>query len=82
MVAACLGLTLNLGLLRNLQCIVNFDAEIPHRAFKLGMPEQQLHRPQVLGPPINQGRLCPPHGVGSIGSRVKAHRFDPAFDGS
>ena len=33
----------DLGLLCNLKSIFNFDAEVSHRAFELGMSKEQLH---------------------------------------
>ena len=50
---------LNLGLLGDLQCIVNLDAEIPDGAFELRVPKQELYGPEILGPPINQRGFRP-----------------------
>jgi hypothetical protein len=44
---------LHLGLLGDLECIIDLDTQIPHGAFELGVPEQQLHRPKVLGSSID-----------------------------
>jgi hypothetical protein len=44
---------LHLSLLRNLQSIVDLGPEIPDGAFKLGVPEQQLNRPEISGPPVD-----------------------------
>lgn len=52
-----LRIFLNLRLLRNFQGVTHFDAEVSHRRFKLGMPEQQLNGAQVLGAPVNQSHL-------------------------
>ena len=38
----------DLRLLRDLQGVVDFDAQVADRRFKLGVAKQQLHRPQVL----------------------------------
>jgi hypothetical protein len=45
-------------LFRYRQCIVDLDAEIPDRAFDLGMPEQQLDGSEISCPPIDQGSFC------------------------
>jgi hypothetical protein len=45
-------------LFRYRQGVIDLDAEIPHRAFDLGMPEQELDSPQVACPPIDQGSFC------------------------
>ena len=34
---------------------------------QLGMPKQQLNRPQILGALVDQGRLGSPHRMRSIG---------------
>lgn len=47
----------NLRLLRHLQGIINLDTEVTHRAFQLGVPQQQLHRTQILCLPVNQRGL-------------------------
>ena len=40
------------------QGIIDLNAEIPDRAFDLGMPEQELDSPQVACPPIDLGSFC------------------------
>ena len=44
----------DLGLLRNLQGVIDLDAKIANGRFQLGMSEQQLHSAQVLGSLVNQ----------------------------
>ena len=58
------SVTLDFRLFRDLQCVVDVDAEVPDSAFPLAVPEQQLHHPQVLSPAVNQRRLCPVSGWG------------------
>ena len=53
----CPGIS-DINLFRYCQSVVDFDAEIPDRAFDLGMPEQELDSPQIARPPIDQGCLC------------------------
>lgn len=61
----------NLGLLRRLKGIVDFNAEIANRAFQLRVSEQQLQRPKVLRPPENQRSFCAAHRVGTVCRIVK-----------
>ena len=65
--SAAAGGWLNLGLFRNLQRVIDFNAEVAHRAFELGMPEQQLNCPQILRALVDQRGLCSPHRVRSVG---------------
>ena len=46
--------SLNFGLFGDFQSIVDFNTQVSNGAFKLGMPEQQLDGPQILGPTIDQ----------------------------
>jgi hypothetical protein len=48
----------DVNLFRYRQSVVDLNAEIPDRAFNLGMTEQELDGPQVARPPINQRCLC------------------------
>src|SRR6266480_7536283 len=43
---------LHLGLLGDLQRIVDLDTEIPHGAFEFRMPEQKLNGSQISGSPL------------------------------
>jgi hypothetical protein len=45
---------LHLGLLGDLQRIVNLDSEVAHRALQLGMAEQQLHHSEILCSSVDQ----------------------------
>ena len=47
----------NINLFSYCQGIVDLDAEIPDRAFDLGMPEQELDGSQIAGAPIDQSSL-------------------------
>jgi hypothetical protein len=44
-------------LLRYGKGIVDFDTEVPDRAFDLGVPRQELHRLQVTGTAVDQSSL-------------------------
>jgi hypothetical protein len=66
------GAKLHLCLLRQLQGVLHLDAKISDGALELGMPQQKLHGAQVLGPPIDQRRLGPADGMGSVSRRIKS----------
>jgi hypothetical protein len=65
---------------RDLQGIINIDAEVSHRALKLGVSEQELDSPQVAGVAVNEGGLGAPQGVRAIGCRVQPDRRHPALN--
>ena len=56
----------HLGLLRDLKRVVDLDAQVPDRAFGLGVPEQQLHSSEVLRPAVDQRRLGPSDRVRAV----------------
>ena len=47
----------NVDLLGHFQGIVDLDTEVTHRAVEIGMAEQQLYGPEILGSSVNQGCL-------------------------
>jgi hypothetical protein len=59
-------------LFSHLEGIVNLDAEVAYRAFKVRVTQEQLDSPEVLGAPVNQGRPRPPHGVRTMGARIQS----------
>lgn len=52
------SLQLDVNLLRNGDRIVYLDAEVPHCALDLAMPEQQLDGSEIACAPVNEGCLC------------------------
>jgi hypothetical protein len=40
--------SLNLGLLGDFQCVIDFDAEVAHSAFQFAVAKQQLNGPEIL----------------------------------
>lgn len=44
----------NLSLFRHLQCVIDLNPKVSNSALQLRMAEQQLNRPQVLRPAIDQ----------------------------
>lgn len=67
----------DLGLPRDIQGIVDLDAEIPHRRFQLGVPEEQLNSTQVLGSTMDERGLRPAHRVRTVISAVQSMLIDP-----
>jgi hypothetical protein len=63
---ACRGavtslLSSQLDLLGDAERIIDLDAEVPHRAFELRVPEEQLDGSQIARLLLDLSRLCPPH---------------------
>ena len=69
-----------LGLFCHLECIVDFDAEVAYRALQLRMTEEQLDSPEILGAPVDQRCLRPPHRVSTVGARVQSDVMNPSID--
>ena len=57
---SALPCTSNVDLLRYGEGIVHIDAEIPHSALYLGVPEQKLDGSQIPGAAVDQRRLRSP----------------------
>lgn len=53
----------DIDLLGNRERIVHLDAEIAHRAFDLGVAEQNLYRSQIPGAAVDQRCLGPSQRV-------------------
>lgn len=53
----CPGIS-DINLFRYCQGVIDLNAQIPDRAFDLGMPEQKLDGPEISRPPIDQGSFC------------------------
>jgi hypothetical protein len=53
----CPGIS-DINLFRYCQGVIDLDAEIPDRAFDLGMPKQELDSPEISRPSIDQGSFC------------------------
>ena len=49
------------------QGILSTDTQVPYRALRLRMVEQDLHGPQIAGPLIDEGNLGPAHAMGAVG---------------
>ena len=68
---------LDFGVLRNLQGIIDLDPKVSHGTFELGMTEQELDSPQVLGSLVDQRRLGPSHAVRAIDRRIESDVGNP-----
>ena len=68
---------LHLGLLGDLQRIVDFDAEIPNCAFEFRVPEQQLNSSEISGPPIDHRSFRTSHRMRPVCRCVQTDRIDP-----
>lgn len=73
-------IVLNLSLLCHLQGVIYLDSEITDRTFEFSMTQKQLDRPEILGAPIDQGRLRPPHGMGTVSCSIETDTTDPPID--
>jgi len=75
----CPGIS-DINLFRYCQGVIDFDAEIPDRAFDLGMPEQKLDGPQVARLPIDQGGLSASQRMRPEQPGVQSDAADPLGD--
>jgi hypothetical protein len=50
---AATGRHSQLGLFGNPQGIIHFDSEVTNGTLQLGMPQQQLHRLEIAGFPVD-----------------------------
>ena len=68
---------LHLSLLRNLERFVNFDPEVSDGAFKLRVPEQQLHGSNISGPSVDQRSSRASQRMRAISRRVQTNTLNP-----
>jgi len=43
----------DINLFRYCQCVLDLNAQIPDRAFDLGVSKQKLNGPEIASPPVN-----------------------------
>jgi hypothetical protein len=60
--------------------IIDLDAKISDGALNLGVPQQQLDRPQIACSPIDQGRFRAPERMCSEQARIQANAGRPGRD--
>src|SRR5215813_8215540 len=70
----------DVDLFRYGKCVIDFDAEVPDRAFDLGVAQQQLYGSQVSGAAVDKGRLGSSERVGTEETRVQPDAGDPVGD--
>jgi hypothetical protein len=75
----CPGIS-DINLFRYRQSVIDFNAEIPDRAFDFGMPEQKLNSSEVARPSIDQGRFGSAQGMCPEQPRVETDAADPLGD--
>ena len=74
--------SLDLGLLRDLKCVVDLDPEIPDGALQLRVTKQQLDGPDVLDPLVDQRRLRSAQRVCAVPGLVQTNTAGPALHNS
>ena len=72
----CPGIS-DINLFRYCQGVIYFDAEIPDRAFDLGMPEQKLDGPEISCSPVDQGSFRASQRMSPKQPRVQSNAADP-----
>src|ERR1700730_6422712 len=75
----CPGIS-DINLFRYCQGVIDLNAEIPDRAFDLGMPEQELDGPEIASAPIDQRSLRTPQRMRPKQPRVQSNAADPFED--
>lgn len=60
--------------------IVNFDAQISHRAFQIAVPEQELDGPKILCSSVDKRGLGTSQRVRSVGCRIQTDLTHPVTD--
>lgn len=70
----------DLNLLRDGECVVDFNTQISNSAFDLGMTEQNLDCPQITGFAINKRRLRSAQRVRAKLQRIETRQRDPVRD--
>ena len=67
---SALPLSSDVNLFRYCDSIIDLDAEISDGALNLGVTPQELNRPQITCPSIDQGGFRAPEGVRSEQARI------------
>jgi hypothetical protein len=62
----------NVGVLGDLERIIDLDSKVANRTLELCVTEQELHSTKVLGLSIDQGRLCAAQRVGAVFMMIEA----------
>ena len=67
----------DINLFRYCQSIIYFDAEIPDRAFDLGMAKQKLDCPEIASASVDQSSLGSSERMSSEKPRVQSNAANP-----
>ena len=59
------------------QGVIDLDAEVPDRAFDLGVPEQELDSPKIARPSIDQGSFSASQRMRPKQPRVQSNAAYP-----
>ena len=70
---------LHLGLLRDLERVVDLGSEVTDGACELGVAEQELDGSEVLGATMDQRRLGSAHRVRPVRRGIETNLLDPAM---
>jgi len=62
--------------------MVDLDPQIPDRAFKFGMAEEELNRTEILGPSVDQRRFRTSQRMRAVARRVQSNRGNPRSNDS
>ena len=71
---------LHLSLFGDLQRVVDLDSEVSDGALEFGVTEQELNRPEIPGPPVDQRRLGASHRMSAVGRLIKPNRARPGMN--
>ena len=67
----------NFGLFGDLERVIHLNAKVSDRLLELQVPKEQLDRAQILGPPVDQGRLRAPYRVRPVVGAIQPQFVDP-----
>ena len=67
------------SLLRYLQGVIHFNDQVATGTFQLGVSQEQLNGPQVLGALVDQRRFGSPHRVRPVCRWIQARGFGPVM---
>ena len=65
------GPWLNLRLLGDFKCIVDFNSKVANSALQLCVPKKELYSAKVFGPSVNQCCLCTTRAMRFISCRIQ-----------
>lgn len=69
-------------LLGDFESVISLDAQISNRRLQLGVPQQGLYCPEILGAYVDQRSFCFAYLVGSVGRAIKIQFGNPVAKNS